>query len=338
MADPNPCSSASLPLATNFTLEHDDISTLLNTLLHNSSLPSTASASVSDVSQQQPTFPSSPQENRRQFYGSAVFSGSAGFDLSTVPLFTYPRAYYASEGSERTENAFPGAIASSMERIGEFDCESEKDNEASEAPANPAPVSNSSKRSRAAEVHNLSEKRRRQRINEKMKALQKLIPNSNKTDKASMLDEAIEYLKQLQLQVQMLAMRNGSTLHPLYLPGVVPSVQPPGTATHFAEGNGMPSTSRGAGCFSANQEISFQNVFDLSDRYASLDQKILMPVVSEDSNSQPSIGLEPSSSVHHHIPSNNLSTQTKELCKDTTLPQLQLEKSHGENSSSGVSF
>ncbi|XP_021761334.1 uncharacterized protein LOC110726185 isoform X1 [Chenopodium quinoa] len=47
-------------------------------------------------------------------------------------------------------------------------------------------------------------RRRRQRINEKMKALQKLIPNSNKTDKASMLDEAIEYLKQLQLQVQML--------------------------------------------------------------------------------------------------------------------------------------
>jgi len=44
--------------------------------------------------------------------------------------------------------------------------------------------------------------RRRSKINEKMKALQSLIPNSNKTDKASMLDEAIEYLKQLQLQVQ----------------------------------------------------------------------------------------------------------------------------------------
>ncbi|KAK7386434.1 hypothetical protein VNO78_26658 [Psophocarpus tetragonolobus] len=43
---------------------------------------------------------------------------------------------------------------------------------------------------------------RRSRINEKLKALQNLIPNSNKTDKASMLDEAIEYLKQLQLQVQ----------------------------------------------------------------------------------------------------------------------------------------
>ncbi|KAF8406298.1 hypothetical protein HHK36_008383 [Tetracentron sinense] len=78
-----------------------------------------------------------------------------------------------------------------------YDCESE------EGLWKATPRRSSSKRSRAAEVHNLSEKRRRSRINEKMKALQNLIPNSNKTDKASMLDEAIEYLKQLQLQVQV---------------------------------------------------------------------------------------------------------------------------------------
>ncbi|KAM7481871.1 hypothetical protein LguiB_006454 [Lonicera macranthoides] len=64
-----------------------------------------------------------------------------------------------------------------------------------------------SKRSRAAEVHNLSERRRRDRINEKMRALQELIPNCNKVDKASMLDEAIEYLKTLQLQVQVKFLR-----------------------------------------------------------------------------------------------------------------------------------
>ncbi|CAF1826439.1 unnamed protein product [Brassica oleracea var. botrytis] len=45
---------------------------------------------------------------------------------------------------------------------------------------------------------------RRSKINEKIKALQKLIPNSNKTDKASMFDETIEYLKQLQLQFSTL--------------------------------------------------------------------------------------------------------------------------------------
>lgn len=58
-----------------------------------------------------------------------------------------------------------------------------------------------------------------------MKALQSLIPNSNKTDKASMLDEAIEYLKQLQLQVQMLSMRNGVYLNPSYLSGALEPMQ-----------------------------------------------------------------------------------------------------------------
>nr|GMD64211.1 PIF3 [Ipomoea batatas] len=36
-----------------------------------------------------------------------------------------------------------------------------------------------------------------------MRALQQLIPRCNKLDKASILDEAIEYLKSLQLQVQV---------------------------------------------------------------------------------------------------------------------------------------
>ncbi|XP_074577111.1 transcription factor PIF4-like [Curcuma longa] len=73
------------------------------------------------------------------------------------------------------------------------------------------------RRNRAAEVHNLSERRRRDRINERMKALQELIPHSNKTDKASMLDDAIEYLKSLQLQVQKMWM--GSGMPQMMFPG-----------------------------------------------------------------------------------------------------------------------
>ena len=73
------------------------------------------------------------------------------------------------------------------------------------------------KRSRAAEVHNQSERRRRDRINDRMRALQELIPNSNKTDKASVLDEAIEYLKNLQTQLQVrvvgVSFRLGFAMH-----------------------------------------------------------------------------------------------------------------------------
>ncbi|KAJ4727195.1 Transcription factor like [Melia azedarach] len=66
----------------------------------------------------------------------------------------------------------------------------------------------STKRSRAAAIHNQSERKRRDKINQRMKTLQKLVPNSSKTDKASMLDEVIEYLKQLQAQVQMMSRMN----------------------------------------------------------------------------------------------------------------------------------
>ncbi|KAL8555929.1 hypothetical protein ACS0TY_003662 [Phlomoides rotata] len=71
--------------------------------------------------------------------------------------------------------------------------------------------SNSAK-SRAAAIHNQSERKRRDKINQRMKTLQKLVPNSSKTDKASMLDEVIEYLKQLQAQVQMMSRMNMPTM------------------------------------------------------------------------------------------------------------------------------
>ncbi|KAI8574317.1 hypothetical protein RHMOL_Rhmol01G0345100 [Rhododendron molle] len=97
--------------------------------------------------------------------------------------------------------------------------------------------STSTKRSRAAEVHNLSERRRRDRINEKMKALQELIPRCNKSDKASMLDEAIEYLKSLQLQVQMMSM--GCTMVPMMYPGVQQYMPPMGMGMGMGMGMEM---------------------------------------------------------------------------------------------------
>ncbi|XP_010444695.1 PREDICTED: transcription factor ALC-like [Camelina sativa] len=122
----------------------------------------------------------------------------------------------------------PERIVSSAETfpsVGYGVSETGQDNYAFDNKRNGGRQKNSLKRNIDAHFHNLSEKRRRSKINEKMKALQKLIPNSNKTDKASMLDEAIEYLKQLQLQVQTLAVMNGLGLSPMRLPPVLPPTQ-----------------------------------------------------------------------------------------------------------------
>ncbi|XP_047050181.1 bHLH transcription factor RHL1-like [Lolium rigidum] len=62
------------------------------------------------------------------------------------------------------------------------------------------------RRGQATDPHSIAERLRRERIAERMKALQELVPNANKADKASMLDEIIDYVKFLQLQVKVLSM------------------------------------------------------------------------------------------------------------------------------------
>lgn len=62
------------------------------------------------------------------------------------------------------------------------------------------------RRGQATDPHSIAERLRREKIAERMKNLQELVPNSNRTDKASMLDEIIEYVKFLQLQIKVLSM------------------------------------------------------------------------------------------------------------------------------------
>lgn len=62
------------------------------------------------------------------------------------------------------------------------------------------------RRGQATDPHSIAERLRREKIAERMKNLQELVPNTNRTDKASMLDEIIEYVRFLQLQVKVLSM------------------------------------------------------------------------------------------------------------------------------------
>ncbi|XWS64396.1 hypothetical protein CRYUN_Cryun05aG0001000 [Craigia yunnanensis] len=139
----------------------------------------------------------------------------------------------------------------------EIECASEdaEDESVGVKKAIPARGGMGSKRSRATEVHNLSERRRRDRINEKMRALQELIPNCNKVDKASMLDEAIEYLKTLQLQVQIMSMGAGLYMPPMMLPtgmlqmhaAHMAHFSPMGVGMGLYMGSGMPLPDMNAG-------------------------------------------------------------------------------------------
>ncbi|XP_068635958.1 transcription factor UNE10-like [Aristolochia californica] len=122
---------------------------------------------------------------------------------------------------ENTSYGKPGSSGSKPTTIDDHDSVSLHRNQKEagngrEKKANSGRSSISTKRSRAAAIHNQSERKRRDRINQRMKTLQKLVPNSSKTDKASMLDEVIEYLKQLQAQVQI--MNKMSSLSQMMMP------------------------------------------------------------------------------------------------------------------------
>ncbi|KAH6771285.1 hypothetical protein C2S52_016088 [Perilla frutescens var. hirtella] len=157
--------------------------------------------------------------------GSSAAAGELAVATCELTVTSSPggsRSSFSEETLQQQKKPPSPAAADDRKRkareADDAECQSEDiEFEAAEAKKQ-ARGSASTKRSRAAEVHNLSERRRRDRINEKMKALQELIPRCNKSDKASMLDEAIEYLKSLQLQVQMMSM--GCGMVPMMYPGM----------------------------------------------------------------------------------------------------------------------
>ncbi|KAM3381516.1 transcription factor like isoform X2 [Capsicum galapagoense] len=72
------------------------------------------------------------------------------------------------------------------------------------------------RRGQATDSHSLAERVRREKISERMKMLQSLVPGCDKvTGKALMLDEIINYVQSLQNQVEFLSMKLAS-LNPMY--------------------------------------------------------------------------------------------------------------------------
>ncbi|XP_058757355.1 transcription factor bHLH84-like [Vicia villosa] len=69
-------------------------------------------------------------------------------------------------------------------------------------------------RGSSADPQGVYAKKRRERINERLKILQSLVPNGTKVDISTMLEEAVQYVKFLQVQIKLLS----SDDHWMYAP------------------------------------------------------------------------------------------------------------------------
>ncbi|XP_019182870.1 PREDICTED: transcription factor SPATULA [Ipomoea nil] len=293
---------------------------------HSSSEPDDIFAFVNQILLRSSSHPQVLQET--QPYAAVADSSSAGF---------LPSLGYLPAGDVRSSS-----VGTAENEPDQYDCESEENSEAvvEEASAEGARPTRNSKRSRAAEFHNLSEKRRRSRINEKMKALQNLIPNSNKTDKASMLDEAIEYLKQLQLQVQMLTIRNGLSLYPMCINGVLNQNQYPIVAMGAYGGNRSPNANM-AGAVHMNQD-GFLNAMFTPSNNGPIPKLTSVATFSNIVSSEASADMEPAMQPHLHPFQPPISF--KENCRAGILSPEQMDGCHsrtkpiGENTTPSNPF
>ncbi|PUZ67773.1 hypothetical protein GQ55_3G461100 [Panicum hallii var. hallii] len=80
------------------------------------------------------------------------------------------------------------------------------------------------------EAHSLTEKRRRHKINEKLRTLQQLVPGCDKSNQASTLDQTIQYMKSLQQHVQAMSFgpaRPPAAVYPVVQPHHAPPGVPP---------------------------------------------------------------------------------------------------------------
>ncbi|KAJ8764549.1 hypothetical protein K2173_006289 [Erythroxylum novogranatense] len=196
------------------------------------------------------------------------------------------------------------ASSSSIDGLSEFktdDCNGESEEGlgtiVDEVPAKQAPPRKSSKRSRPAEVHNLSKKRRRSRINEKMKALLNLIPNSNKfiysVFSIFLTWFFCSYLKQLQLQVQMLSLRSGISLYPVSVPELLQPIHLSRSGITVDHGNQSQRMSTIGPPL--NTDTLPQNMLNLQNQSDHLSANSMLNMI----NSETPFGLE--SSVQSYI-------------------------------------
>uniref|UniRef100_A0A0D9X100 BHLH domain-containing protein n=1 Tax=Leersia perrieri TaxID=77586 RepID=A0A0D9X100_9ORYZ len=101
-------------------------------------------------------------------------------------------------GSDEGGNAYIDTQSSSS-------CTSEEGNMEGNAKSSLKKTGTRANRGAATDPQSLYARKRRERINERLRILQNLVPNGTKVDISTMLEEAVQYVKFLQLQIKLLS-------------------------------------------------------------------------------------------------------------------------------------
>ncbi|KAL1223170.1 Transcription factor RHD6 [Cardamine amara subsp. amara] len=99
----------------------------------------------------------------------------------------------------RHESMSPKSAGNKRSHTGESTQPSKKQSSGANGKAKPKPTTS------PKDPQSLAAKNRRERISERLKILQELVPNGTKVDLVTMLEKAISYVKFLQVQVKVLA-------------------------------------------------------------------------------------------------------------------------------------
>ncbi|XP_073058161.1 transcription factor bHLH78-like [Primulina eburnea] len=119
----------------------------------------------------------------------------------------------ADENIKRSKSAESGKIENGTAKPEEEDIDENEKQKTNQKPPEPPKdyIHVRARRGQATDSHSLAERVRREKISERMKLLQDLVPGCNKvTGKALMLDEIINYVQSLQRQVEFLSMKLAS--------------------------------------------------------------------------------------------------------------------------------
>ncbi|XP_028797016.1 transcription factor HBI1 isoform X1 [Neltuma alba] len=141
-------------------------------------------------------------------------SGRESFKKRKSDKAQIPKAVAENEKSKKNktsvEKGEPKVTRDNNDKNRETSAESSKENSKASEVQNQKPdyIHVRARRGQATDSHSLAERVRREKISERMKYLQGLVPGCNKiTGKAGMLDEIINYVQSLQRQVEFLSMK-----------------------------------------------------------------------------------------------------------------------------------